>query len=102
MQEFQHRWQVRSGLTADEYRARGAAIDLPAIDIRAGTADGYWEEVGNALGMSTATVERMRAEMWDEYCGSPNDELMEYAISLQSRVGLAILSNSVDGAREEE
>ncbi|WP_417554408.1 HAD family hydrolase [Microbacterium sp.] len=44
----------------------------------------------------------MRADFWDAYCGTGNTELIDYARSLKSRVGLAILSNSAAGAREEE
>ena len=40
--------------------------------------------------------------MWDEYCGRLNTELFEYASALRPRAGVAILSNSVDGARSEE
>lgn len=44
----------------------------------------------------------MRAQLWDAYCGEANTELLEHARSLRGRAGLAILSNSGEGAREEE
>ncbi|SMX92326.1 haloacid dehalogenase superfamily, subfamily IA, variant 3 with third motif having DD or ED/haloacid dehalogenase superfamily, subfamily IA, variant 1 with third motif having Dx(3-4)D or Dx(3-4)E [Brevibacterium iodinum ATCC 49514] len=40
--------------------------------------------------------------MWDEYCGGLNSELFQYVSALRSRAYVAILSNSVDGARAEE
>lgn len=43
----------------------------------------------------------MRAQLWDAYCGEANVALLDHARSLQGRAGLAILSNSGDGVREE-
>lgn len=40
--------------------------------------------------------------MWDAYCGEANTALIDYARGLRGRAGVAILSNSADGAREEE
>lgn len=48
--------------------------------------------------MSRLTI----SELWDAYCGEENSELLEQARSLWGGAGLAILSNSGDGAREEE
>ncbi|MGW8481699.1 HAD family hydrolase [Microbacterium sp. NPDC055903] len=44
----------------------------------------------------------MRGDFWDAYCGEANTELIAYARSLEGRARTAILSNSADGAREEE
>jgi HAD superfamily hydrolase (TIGR01509 family) len=44
----------------------------------------------------------MRADFWDAYCGRPNHDLLALSGRLHGRVGLAILSNSGDGARREE
>ncbi len=101
-QLFVRQWQERSGLSAEEYRARILAADLPAIDRRADTRDEYWSKLGRALEMDSNLIEAMQAEMWDEYCGSLNTELFEFAAALRPRAGVAILSNSVDGARREE
>lgn len=101
-QEFQRRWQERSGLNPAEYKARIDRAVLPFIDLSPYTERAYWEGVGRALDMDRATVADMRADMWDEYCGILNVELMEYARGLRPSAGVAILSNSVDGAREEE
>ena len=96
------RWQERMGLTGDQWRQRLDAVELPPIDREPGTEAEYWRRVGEATGMTDAETARMRAEMWDAYCGSLNSELFEHARSLAGRAGLAVLSNSVDGARQEE
>lgn len=100
--KFQRRWQERSGFSAEEYRARILAADLPGIDRRADVRTEYWSKVGRALEMDSDLVAAMQADMWDEYCGYLNVELFDYANSLRSRAEVAILSNSVDGARCEE
>lgn len=101
-QLFVRRWQERSGFSAEEYRARILAADLPVIDRRADTRDEYWSKLGRALEMDSNVIEAMQVDMWDEYCGHLNSELFEYASALRSRAEVAILSNSVDGARAEE
>lgn len=101
-QLFVRRWQERSGFSAEEYRARILAADLPVIDRRADTRDEYWSKLGRALEMDSNVNEAMQVDMWDEYCGHLNSELFEYASALRSRAEVAILSNSVDGARAEE
>jgi HAD superfamily hydrolase (TIGR01509 family) len=100
--QFATRWQRRTGLTPDEYRARLDSLVLPAVDREAGTEQSYWRLVGGALGLDALETRRMRADLWDAYCGELNVELMEFARSLAARAGVAILSNSIDGAREEE
>ncbi|WP_432789206.1 HAD-IA family hydrolase [Brevibacterium sp. K11IcPPYGO002] len=101
-QHFVRRWQERSGFSAEEYRARIMTADLPVIDRRADTRIEYWSKLGRALEMDSILIEAMQADMWDEYCGRLNAELFEYASALRSRADVAILSNSVDGARAEE
>lgn len=100
--EFQRRWQERSGFDPEEYKARIDRAALPFIDLSPHTECAYWDGVGRALDMDRATVADMRADMWNHYCGTLNAELMEFARGLMPNVGTAILSNSVDGAREEE
>ncbi|WP_251050697.1 MULTISPECIES: HAD family hydrolase [unclassified Microbacterium] len=96
------RWCERSGLTAEEFDARVAAADLPAIDLTVGHEAEFWDRMATALDLDAAQRDAMRADFWDEYCGTGNIELIEYARSLQGRARTAILSNSADGAREEE
>ncbi|GAA1534607.1 hypothetical protein GCM10009803_14100 [Microbacterium ginsengiterrae] len=100
--ELEERWGARLGLSVDELRRCLHAADLPDTTLRSGVAEEYWRGFGAALGIDTADVEEMRSQMWDAYCGEANQELLDHARSLRGRAGLAILSNSGDGAREEE
>ena len=101
-EELADRWAARAGLTRAEYDERLGAADLPRIDIEQGVAEAYWSGFARALGFTAAQGEKVQQELWDAYCGEANVELIEYARSLQGRAGVAILSNSADGAREEE
>ena len=101
-QEWWDRWQVASGLDRGVFDARIAAAHLPAIDVTTGTESDFWDAVSTALDLDAAQRSAMRADFWDAYCGTANGDLIEYARTLSSRAGTAILSNSADGAREEE
>jgi FMN phosphatase YigB (HAD superfamily) len=101
-QHWWARWRERAGLERADFDARVAQADLPSIDVTTGTEQIFWQRLAAALGLSDADRAAMRADFWDAYCGTGNTELIDYARSLKSRVGLAILSNSADGAREEE
>ncbi|MDQ0645356.1 HAD family hydrolase [Microbacterium murale] len=100
--ELRTRWSTRFGLLPEEYDAKLAAADLPDTTVNSGVVDQHWRGVADALGLSDADVESMQTELWDAYCGAENSELLDHARSLRGRSGLAILSNSGDGAREEE
>ncbi len=59
-------------------------------------------EIGARLGLDVTQVESFTADLWTEYLGTPNVELIEYVRGLRSRCRLGILSNSFVGARELE
>jgi glucose-1-phosphatase len=103
---WQEQWWERvreeSGLTSDAVDARVAAADLPRIDLTVGTEEAFWAGLATALGLDAAQRTVLRAEFWNSYCGIGNDELIEFVRSLHGRARTAILSNSADGAREEE
>lgn len=101
-QMLEKRWSVRVGLTVEALRARLDAADLPDTTLQAGVEGEFWQKFAAALALDDAEVAAMRAQLWDAYCGEANLELLEHARSLRGRAGLAILSNSGDGAREEE
>jgi FMN phosphatase YigB (HAD superfamily) len=101
-EEFARRWERRLGLEAGEYDRRLAAVELPDATRSPGVADRYWREVATALGADEPARAEMVADFWDAYCGRRNDVLLDHLATLRGRVGLAILSNSGDGAREEE
>ncbi|MFD8567985.1 HAD-IA family hydrolase [Streptomyces sp. NPDC059639] len=60
------------------------------------------EQVAARLGLGTAQVEAFMADLWAEYLGTPNVELIDYVRGLRGRCRLGILSNSFVGARERE
>ena len=99
---FSAHLRERAGLDVDTFGERVDAADLPRLDLEQGVETEYWRRLGDALGFDTATRVDVRAEFWDAYCGTPNAELLAYARSLPAHVGRAALSNSSDGAREEE
>ncbi|WP_374010375.1 HAD family hydrolase [Leifsonia sp. LS-T14] len=99
---FASRWAPVLGLTAEEFTQRIAEADLPDAARNKAVADAYWRGIGGALGASPEQLASMRCDFWDDYCGVANDELLAFLGRLQGQVGLAILSNSGDGAREEE
>jgi putative hydrolase of the HAD superfamily len=100
--ELRATWSARSALTPEDYDARLDAADLPDTTVNSGVVERHWQGVAEALNLDDAAIETMRAELWDAYCGEENTELLDHARSLHGRCGLAILSNSGDGAREEE
>lgn len=101
-EQWWDRWADRAGLSRAQVDARVAAADLPRIDITCGRAEEFWSGIAAALDLDSPRSEEIRADFWDEYCGTGNTELIEYARSLSGRARTAILSNSADGAREEE
>ncbi|MFJ5281506.1 HAD family phosphatase [Streptomyces parvulus] len=60
------------------------------------------EQVAVRLGLSAPQGEAFMADLWAEYLGTPNEELIDYVRGLQGRGRLGILSNSFVGARERE
>lgn len=96
------RWREVSGFSPDAFETRIAGADLPPIDVAEGVEEVFWDRLTAALGLDGAQRTAMRADFWNAYCGEGNHELIAYARSLRGRAGIAILSNSADGAREEE
>jgi putative hydrolase of the HAD superfamily len=99
---FAERSAARVGLAVEEFTERIAATALPDASTRSGVEDEYWQRFGAAVGAGAATLTAIRSDFWDAYCGTANEVLLAEARSLVGRVGLAILSNSGDGARREE
>lgn len=92
----------RLGISVGEFEARLATVRLPDAGTRSGVEGEFWRVYGSAVGADPALLQAMREDFWDSYCGRANTELIDFARSLVGRVGLAILSNSADGAREQE
>ncbi|MGW2488450.1 HAD family hydrolase [Streptomyces sp. NPDC001606] len=60
------------------------------------------EQVAARLGLDALQVEAFMADLWAEYLGTPNEELITHVRGLRGTCGLGILSNSFVGARERE
>jgi len=58
--------------------------------------------VAERLGLAPPQVEAFLADLWAEYLGALDVELVEYLRSLRPRYRTALLSNSFVGARERE
>ena len=54
------------------------------------------------LGMNDEQLGRFWEDIWEQYLGRPNEELIEYFSNLRSRVRTGIISNSGVGCRERE
>lgn len=95
------RWDEHLGLppgTADERLA-----DVwEAGEIGTITENEVREQVAARLDLGPVDTESFLADLWDEYLGTPNTELIDYVAGLRPRCRLGILSNSFAGARELE
>lgn len=60
------------------------------------------EQVAARLRLDAPQVEAFMADLWAEYLGAPNEELIAYVRGLRGSCRLGILSNSFVGARERE
>ncbi|KUM67171.1 HAD family hydrolase [Streptomyces curacoi] len=60
------------------------------------------EQVAARLELDASQVEAFMADLWAEYLGTPNEELIAYVRGLRGSCRLGILSNSFVGARERE
>ncbi|MFG3531994.1 HAD family hydrolase [Streptomyces sp. NPDC047917] len=94
-------WERRLGLPPGSMHRRlgdvweaGSLGRITEAEVRA--------RVGAVLGLDPQRTEAFMADLWDEYLGSPNEELIAYVRGLRTRCRLGILSNSFVGARERE
>ncbi|MFJ9821939.1 HAD family hydrolase [Streptomyces sp. NPDC101151] len=60
------------------------------------------EQVATRLGLASPQVEAFMADLWAQYLGTPNEELIACVRELGGSCKLGILSNSFVGARERE
>jgi epoxide hydrolase-like predicted phosphatase len=95
------RWETRLGLPAGE-------IDARLCDVWRGgsvgtiTLDDVHEALRDRLGLDDDKLAQYLADLWREYLGTANTELIEYARRLRPRYRTGIVSNSFVGARERE
>jgi epoxide hydrolase-like predicted phosphatase len=94
-------WESRLGLAPGELNKRmedawvgGSIGTISEADVhRAATVN---------LGLDEQRLAAFMADLWREYLGTANTELIEYARGLRPRYRTGILSNSFVGARERE
>ncbi|MEV5237935.1 HAD-IA family hydrolase [Streptomyces cinnamoneus] len=60
------------------------------------------EQMAARLELDARQTEALMADLWVEYLGTPNEELIAYVRGLRGSCRLGILSNSFVGARERE
>jgi epoxide hydrolase-like predicted phosphatase len=95
------RWETRLGLLAGEMGERMHDVWLGG-SLGTITLDDVHQAITDRLGLDERQVAAFMADMWREYLGTANTELIEYARGLRPRYRTGILSNSFVGARERE
>jgi epoxide hydrolase-like predicted phosphatase len=94
-------WETRLGLAAGEMAARMGDVwrggSIGTINL-----DGVHQAIRDRLGLDEQQLTAYLADLWREYLGTANTELIEYARQLRPRYRTGILSNSFVGARERE
>ena len=95
------RWETRLGLPAGEMAKRMHDVWLGG-SLGTITLEDVHQAISDRLGLDERQVAAFMADLWREYLGTANTELIEYARGLRPRYRTGILSNSFVGARERE
>jgi epoxide hydrolase-like predicted phosphatase len=94
-------WAARLGVSSGECNERMRVV-WRAGELGTITLDDVHQALGERLGLDERQVAAFMADVWREYLGTPNTELIEYVRGLRPRYRTGILSNSFVGARERE
>jgi putative hydrolase of the HAD superfamily len=95
------RWETRLGLPDGEILVRMRDV-WRGGSIGTITLDEVHEALRDRLGLDDQKLAQYLADLWREYLGTANTELIEYARRLRPRYRTGIVSNSFVGARERE
>ena len=95
------RWEARLGLPAGEIGERMADV-WTSGEVGRITLDDVHRAIRDRLGLDEQQLTSFMTDVWREYVGIANTELIEYARGLRPRYRTGILSNSFVGARERE
>jgi FMN phosphatase YigB (HAD superfamily) len=95
------RWETRLGLPAGEINTRLRDVWQGGC-VGTITLDDVHEALKDRLGLDDEKLALFMADVWREYVGTANTELIEYARRLRPRYRTGIVSNSFVGARERE
>jgi putative hydrolase of the HAD superfamily len=66
------------------------------------TEDDVHQAIADRLGLDKQQCAAFMSDIWREYLGTANEELIEYVRRLRPRYRTGILSNSFVGARQRE
>jgi epoxide hydrolase-like predicted phosphatase len=94
-------WESRLGLDPGELNRRMADAWLGGSIGTISEADVH-RAAAERLGLDQRQLAEFLADLWREYLGTANTELIAYARGLRPRYRTGILSNSFVGARERE
>jgi putative hydrolase of the HAD superfamily len=94
-------WESRLGLGPGELNKRMYDVWLGGSIGTASERD-VRQAVTERLGLDERQLTEFMADIWREYLGTANTELIEYARRLRPRYRTGIVSNSFVGARERE
>ena len=94
-------WETRLGLPDGEILARLRDV-WRGGSIGTITLDDVHQALKERLGLDDQTRAQYMADIWREYLGTANTELIDYARRLRPRLRTGIVSNSFVGARERE
>lgn len=95
------RWETRLGLPAGTLSERMHDV-WAAGGVGTITEDGIHRAITDRLGLDERDRMAFMTDVWRQYLGTANKELIEYARRLRPRYRTGILSNSFVGARERE
>jgi putative hydrolase of the HAD superfamily len=97
VQQWEERLKLPLGTVNERMRDVWRAGSVGSISERQ-----VHEQVAARLDLEAPQVEAFMADLWTEYLGTPNEELIAYVRGLRGNCRLGILSNSFVGARAWE
>jgi epoxide hydrolase-like predicted phosphatase len=94
-------WEARLGLPPGELNERMADA-WHGGSIGTVSEQQVYQALTERVGLSAEQLAEFKADLWREYLGTGNTDLIDYARRLRPRYRTGILSNSFVGARERE
>jgi epoxide hydrolase-like predicted phosphatase len=95
------RWEAWLGLRSGAFRERMSDV-WTAGGVGALAEAQVYQALADRLGLDEPALAALTADIWEQYLGTANTELIAYARGLRPRYRTGILSNSFVGARERE
>lgn len=98
---WQQRWADALGLPRKELERRLDPLWTPG-ELGHSSMEEIERATAERLDLDPQQLRSLCDDIWAEYLGSPNPELIAYFAALRPRLRTGILSNSLVGARERE